>query len=281
MSGDERRPLPSGVVLRDLSGQAELEAAVRLQEETWGAGFHERVPASILLVAQKTGGLAAGAFAPGGELLGFVFGITGVRAGRLVHWSDMLAVRPEHRGRGLGEALKRHQRERCRTIGAETILWTFDPMVARNARLNLLRLGARVDEFVVDMYGTRTGSPLHPLGTDRFVVSWPVRLEPVPLPSDPALLDGVRRLAGAADPGLESEDAPPSARAVAVPVPSDLDALLAGDPERARRWHASVRRALAHFLGRGFCVRAFVCPHEGDPAYLLTPSGPPGQDTRP
>ncbi len=254
MAGDERQVLPSGVVLRDLAGQAELEAAVRLQEETWGAGFRERVPASILLVAQKTGGVAAGAFAPGGELLGFVFGISGVRDGRLVHWSDMLAVRPEHRGRGVGEALKRYQRERCRRIGVETIHWTFDPLVARNARLNLLRLGARVDEFVVDMYGTATGSPLHPLGTDRFVVSWPVRREPVPLPSDPALLDGIPQ--------------------AAVPVPRDLGALLAGDLQRARRWHASVRRALADHLGKGWEVRAFVSPVEGDPSYLLAPAEP-------
>jgi len=248
-----------GVVLRDLTGQAELEAAVRLQEETWGVGFHERVPASILLVAQKTGGLAAGAFAPGGELLGFVFGITGVRGGRVVHWSDLLAVRPEHRGRGLGAALKRYQRERCRAIGAETILWTFDPLAARNARLNLVRLGARVDQFVVDMYGTHTGSPLHPLGTDRFLVSWPVAVEPVPLPSDPALLGGV----------------PPS---VAVPVPRDLGALLADDPERARRWHASVRQALTDYLGRGYWVSGFVCPDGADPAYLLAPAGSPGRE---
>ncbi|HXY41698.1 MAG TPA: GNAT family N-acetyltransferase [Vicinamibacteria bacterium] len=253
MASGAPQVLANGLVLRDLEGQAELEAAVRLQEETWGEGFQERVPASILMVARKVGGVAAGAFAPGGDLLGFVFGITGVHGGRLVHWSDLLAVRREHRGRGLGEALKRYQRERCRAIGVETMHWTFDPMAARNARLNLVRLGARVDEFVVDMYGTRTGSPLHPLGTDRFVVNWPVRGEPVPLPSDPALLETV------------------STGAVAVRVPRDLGALLAGDLEGARAWHAAARRALAHHLGRGWRVSAFVFPREGDPAYVLSP----------
>ena len=181
----------SRMLVRDLAGHAELEAAVVLQEETWGEGFHERVPPSTLLVAQKLGGVVAGAFAPGGALVGFVFGMTGVRHGQLVHWSDMLAVRPEWRGHGVGQALKRFQRERCRALGIATIFWTFDPLAARNARLNLNRLGARVDDFVPDMYGANTGSPLHDLGTDRLVASWPVAAEPAPLPEDEALLDGV------------------------------------------------------------------------------------------
>ena len=52
---------------------------------------------SILLVAQKVGGVAAGAFDGQGKLMGFVFGLTGVENGAIVHWSDMLAVRPEPR----------------------------------------------------------------------------------------------------------------------------------------------------------------------------------------
>jgi predicted GNAT superfamily acetyltransferase len=102
MSQDEVCTLPDGTVLRDLQGQAELDDALKLQEETWGEGFKERVPPAILLVAQKIRGIAAGAFSVSGALVGFVFGLTGVRGGRLVHWSDMLAVRPERQGRGLG-----------------------------------------------------------------------------------------------------------------------------------------------------------------------------------
>ena len=42
-------------------------------------------------------------------MLGFVFGMTGVQEGRLVHWSDLLAVRPEARDRGIGRRLKLFQ----------------------------------------------------------------------------------------------------------------------------------------------------------------------------
>ncbi len=270
MPDPEARTLPDGTILRDLQGQHELEAAVSLQEETWGEGFRERVPPAILLVAQKVGGIAAGAFAPSGTLGGFVFGLTGVRHGRLVHWSDMLAVRPELRGRGLGEALKRYQRDRCRSLGVETMHWTFDPLVARNAHLNLNRLGARVDEFVPDMYGTSTGSPLHDLGTDRLVVSWPVSGEPAPLPGDAALLEGVA-CAGGPPGSAPAEGEPlPDADVVAVRVPRDPGALQEQDLARARAWRASSRRAFTRYLGRGFRVSAFVTPPGGDPAYLLT-----------
>jgi len=80
----------------------EYRECVALQEETWGQGFTERVAPAILKVAQILGGLSAGAYAADGSLVGFVFGMTGVRDGELVHWSDMLAVRRGLRDSGLG-----------------------------------------------------------------------------------------------------------------------------------------------------------------------------------
>jgi predicted GNAT superfamily acetyltransferase len=260
--------LADGIVIRALVTHDERAAAVRLQEATWGAAFTERVPAAILLVGEKLGGVSAGAFMPDGTLAGFVFGLTGVKGGRLVHWSDMLAVRDGMQGRQIGRALKHYQRERCRAIGVETMYWTFDPLVARNAKLNLCRLGARVDEFVQDMYGANTNSPEHgSLGTDRLVASWPVGTEPVPLTSDAALLQRVPIAAGRAG------DAPvslPDSPSVAVRIPANYHALLASDLELARGWRMSVRRAFLHYLPLGYRVSAFVADGAHDAAYLLT-----------
>src|SRR5687768_15021118 len=161
------------IVVRALRSHDEYVACVRLQGDTWGEQFSDGVPASILLVGQKIGGVTAGAFAAD-ELVGFVFGLTGIRDGRLVHWSDMLAVRPEYQNHGIGQRLKQYQREAVRALGVELMHWTFDPLVARNAHLNLNRLGADASEYVVDMYGAHTGSALHATGTDRFIVSWAV-----------------------------------------------------------------------------------------------------------
>lgn len=258
--------LADGTVIRPLASHDERAEAVRLQEETWGAGFSEKVPAAILLVAEKTGGVAAGAFAADGRLLGLIFGLTGVRDGTLVHWSDILAVRAEAQGRRLGEALKRYQRDRCRAIGVVRMYWTFDPFVARNAYLNLTVLGARVDEFVPDMYGTATNSPVHgSLGTDRFVALWPVRDEPVPLPADAGLAAQARVVASRDGLARELPDVP----VVGVRIPGDYAVLLMGDLGVARTWRAAARVAFQHYLARGYHVSAFVPGQGGDATYIL------------
>lgn len=272
--------LEGGIVIRPLATHAERADAVRLQEKTWGRGFSEKIPAAMLLVAEKTGGVAAGAFAPDGGLLGLIFGVTGVRDGELIHWSDILAVGAAAQGRGLGGALKRYQRDRCRELGVQRMFWTFDPFVARNAHLNLNVLGARITEFVPDMYGTETNSPVHgSLGTDRFVAVWPVQADPTPLPGDRALLAGVPVVGG--PPAVVEAEAPlPDAGSVAVQVPHDYAAVLAGDLGVARAWRASARRAFRHYLPAGYEVSAFVPGAGSDATYLLSRTRTPRSDAR-
>jgi predicted GNAT superfamily acetyltransferase len=241
------------VTLRRLETHAESEACVRLQEATWGEGFRERVPTSVLHVAHEIGGVVAGAFDRAGELVAFVFGLTGVRGGRLVHWSDMLAVRPGLRDRGLGVRLKELQRELVRPLGVEAILWTYDPLVARNAHLNLVKLGARVERYVEDMYGSDTGSKLHgAMGTDRFIVEWPV----------------------APDRNRRESEVARSARddGVHVEIPPDIYALLATDPAAAAEWRRETRAAFRARLDAGWTVAGFVGGRDvARPHYLLTP----------
>ena len=105
----------SDVDIRPFLTQEELHACVALQRETWGNEFTDIVPASILKVSQRVGGVAAGAFDRQNHLLGsFVYGLTGVEKGRIVHWSDMLAVRPEARNLGLDADSRSSSEKRCK-----------------------------------------------------------------------------------------------------------------------------------------------------------------------
>lgn len=253
------------MLIRDFASHADRAQCVELQELTWGRGFTEKIPAAMLLVAQKTGGVVAGAFNDQDRLLGFVFGVTGVKAGKLIHWSDMLAVRPEAQGRGLGQRLKEYQRDKCRAMGIETIYWTFDPLVARNAHLNLNTLGGRVDEYVVAMYGEATNSPLQgDMPTDRFVIAWPV--DPARSATALDLLPDALPLAVDREGG---EGPLVDAAAVGVRVPRDITGLAAADLAAARRWRFATRRAFTHYLDRGHHVRGFVADADGG-TYLLT-----------
>ncbi|TVP48252.1 MAG: GNAT family N-acetyltransferase [Gemmatimonadales bacterium] len=256
--------LPAGIGIRDLRTQPEFEACVRLQQATWGEGFGESVPAAILRVASRYGGVIAGAFAGGGpaaaqgEMIGFVFGLTGLDGGRPVHWSDMLAVLPPWRGRGVGTALKAWQRARLLELGVGEMRWSFDPLEAGNAALNLARLGAVGRWYEEDMYGVPS-SPLHAgIGTDRLVVSWKLDAE-ARAPWVPG-----------ADP-----DTDPDTRVVRVPIPRNVQDLKARDPDEARRWRIRVRDALVPLLAEGGEVRGFEDPGApAPPALLVVP--PPG-----
>lgn len=250
--------------IRPLQDLADRRQCVALQELTWGADFLEKVPPMMLQIAQEMGGVAAGAFDDDGKMLGFVFGISGVRRGRLAHWSDMLAVHPDARGLRIGERLKAFQRDQCRAIGAETIYWTYDPLVARNAHLNMNRLGARVDEYVESMYGDGTGSPLHgDMPTDRFIVAWAVDPAKAALPLD-EVPNGLPLAVGENAHAGELVNAPE----IGVRVPRDIIALGPTDPAAARRWRFATRRAFQHYLEQDYTVRGFVADERGG-TYLL------------
>lgn len=276
--GSSREIIPD-VVIRRLSTHEDYNACVALQKETWGGDFVECVPPAILMVSQKIGGVTAGAFDATGKLLGFVFGMTGVKDGRLVHWSDMLAVRPEVRDLGLGQKLKLYQRELVREIGVEVIFWTYDPLVARNAHLNLNRLGVRVTEYVPDMYGEDMAGELNSgLGTDRFVVEWDIseerwaRGDSAPLQKNHMEAERGERMAhpqfiilGPVVNAEQDDDGSPvpviselpEARAVRVEIPQDIQAVKATSVQRAGEWRASTRHAFMFYLQRGYEVSSF------------------------
>ncbi len=265
--------LPSpDLVIRDLVTHDDRQRCLELQEATWGTRFSERVPAAILQVGPKVGGISAGAFTADGRLVGFVFGLTGPRHGVLAHWSDMLAVVPDLRGSGLGSQLKAWQRVRCEALGVQVIYWTFDPLVARNAHLNLNKLGARIDEFVPNMYGVTDSTQMGPLPTDRFVAAWDL---------DNARIAGrlARRAADA--PALAAapvvaggpHDAPPKdwpgAPAVRVRIPRDFPALLEADPAEAAAYRAHAAQAFAYYFALGYQISSFHPAPAGDGTYLL------------
>jgi predicted GNAT superfamily acetyltransferase len=237
-----RRPgLTTAPVVRPLTSQAEFLACVALQRRIWGEDFAEVVPASILKIATRLGGVVLGAFDAGGRLVGYVFGLTVVEHGTIVHWSHMLGVAPEAQNRGIGRQLKEHQRAAAATNGSTAISWTFDPLVARNAHLNINVLGVRVSEYVRDMYGQST-SPLHRgIGTDRLVATWPV--------DDAAVAKRRTEIASAFD-AKWSETA-------SIEIPGDIAALQLSDMVAAQAWRERTRVALESALARGLEVQGF------------------------
>lgn len=262
---------PDGIVFRSLSSLPDYEACIELQRVTWGRDFSDVVPLSILKIVQKSGGIVAGAFSPEGRMLGFVLGLAGVKAGKVFHWSHMLAVDPAARDLGLGTRLKLYQRQVLLAEKVEEVQWTYDPLEARNANLNFNHLGVGVAEYVEDMYEGELFSDLAKgIGTDRFIVSWKIASERVLRALAGERPDSSRfREAPVANPGAETIELPDASR-VRIEVPQSIQDVKTERPEEAAAWRMSTRRAFEHYLGRGYRVDAFYRdPGEGRCFYGL------------
>lgn len=267
--------------LRPFASPGDYQQGVDLQRLTWGEDFTECVPGSMLRISQKVGGVTAGAFDEHGVLAGFVYGVSGLRDDRPAHWSHMLAVRPEYRGQGLGTKLKVLQRDLLLASGIEVALWTYDPLFAGNANFNINVLAARPIEYVVNMYGSDTGSELHSgLGTDRFVVRWDMADTMVE-----QTLAGKRTTRGTDAPLAFDDDSPdqahapetpfPDAPTVRIPLPADIQEVKHRQPETAQAWRNATRNALQFYMARGYQVIGFTHRSDTAPdAYVLSALNP-------
>ena len=129
------------------------------------------IAGGVMLLAYPVGDAG-----PGGDPCGFTLGFFGVRGGIHLH-SHMTAVLPRFTSHGVGYAIKLAQRAACLDRGVTEVQWTFDPLLARNARFNLSRLGAGARWFRRDVYGVGHDRISGADRTDRLGVTWPLSAE--------------------------------------------------------------------------------------------------------
>lgn len=216
------------VTFRELHGMDELHEAEALQREVWGAGDLPD-PADLMLAIQSEGGLVGGAFV-GGKLVGYVFGFP-TRDPQVQH-SHRLAVLPQARGLGLGVRLKLFQRDWCLQRGIARVRWTFDPLRAVNATLNIHRLGAEAGVYLPDLYGEMAGIN-RGLGSDRLLADWELQAPVVQARASGAPRDTPR---GAPLP---------------LALPEDIETLARHAPEQAAALRRDLRTRLQGAFSNG------------------------------
>ncbi len=162
-------------VIRLLETPEDMEAVEDLQRIVWPGSETDIVPAHLLITVHHNGGLVLGAFV-GEELAGFVFGFPGFDmlpdGPHPKHCSHQMGVHPDWRDSGLGFALKRAQWQMVRHQGLDHITWTYDPLLSRNAYLNIAKLGAVCNTYRRSEYGDMRDGLNAGLPSDRFQVDW-------------------------------------------------------------------------------------------------------------
>ncbi|WP_037364677.1 GNAT family N-acetyltransferase [Nakamurella lactea] len=221
----------TGLHLRQLSGPAELTEAADLMTEVFGS--QEAMPVDLLVAVACAGGFVGGAELDG-RLVGVAMAFGEVAAPGTqrtpgLH-SHVAAVRASARGLRVGQQLKWYQRQWALERGIDVIHWTFDPLVRRNAVLNLNRLGAVAAAYREDLYGTIPDALNAGMASDRLLVRWELASPRVQAASDAA--------ASPASPALP----PPTGT---IETPPDIEQLVASDPAAALQWRRRQRAAFA------------------------------------
>ena len=300
------------ISLRIIETVQELAEVEEIQRQIWPGSETDVVPTHLLLTAVHNGGLLIAAFEeelpgetlgesifsqPGlnskkkdrspGSMVGFVFGFPGLYftpdGPRLKHCSHMCGVLPAYRDRGIGFGLKRAQWQMVRHQGLDRITWTYDPLLSRNAFLNIARLGAVCNTYLREVYGTMRDGLNVGLPSDRFQVDWWVssqrvlrrlskhRRRALDLAHflaagvqiiNPSSIgsDGLPRPADEMDANSLQDDSPPfkERSMLLIEIPADFQALKSADHGLALAWRMHTRQIFERAFQRGYIVTDLV-----------------------
>lgn len=210
----------------------------------WGTSHHGApIPLDLLRSISHAGCNVTAAYNDNGTLCGAAVAI--VSPDNVSMYSLIAGVLPGTADRGIGFALKQHQRAWALARGFTTMTWTFDPLVSRNARFNLTKLGAHASEYITDFYGLMEDEINSNDESDRLVAVWPLisartiacsegELGQLQMP--PFSEHDVRVFGPDRDPALVEANGSLWCR-----VPVDIVGLRARHPDQAQAWRGSVR----------------------------------------
>ncbi len=253
----------ASVAIRPLETLEQMQQACVVLDRVWEIppGQTSEIQPHLLRALGHGGNYLVGAYEPGGAMVGASVAFFTEPLGSAMH-SHITGVLPGTAGRGVGAALKWHQRQWAMERGLTKITWTFDPLIARNAFFNLTRLGARPETYFVDFYGVLHDGPNRGQPTDRMQVCWDLAAVST-VQAQAAVLDGAFaddgpdlaswRQAGA--PTLLSEgDAGepvrgrvigPEITLAVIGIPRDIEQVRRADPALALSWRYALRSTLA------------------------------------
>jgi predicted GNAT superfamily acetyltransferase len=233
----------SEVIIRRLHGVEQLEDARFVCDTVWPSVVTgTEITQNLLTAIEHAGGYVSAAYLASAptEPVGAVISFLGRHKDANGEWhmhlhSHMAAVLEHARDKNIGTLLKRDQRSWAIETGIDVITWTFDPLVRRNARLNVRKLGAGVSEYLVNFYGDMNDELNNGDESDRFMAWWEVKSPQVVAAMESAL--------------------PPLSvipeGAVVVELPDDIIEIRTENAALAAEWRVRVRTQILDAMEQG------------------------------
>ena len=203
------------VHLQEFSSQL---AAREIFDSVWAIESGSEITSNLLQAMIHSGSYLSGAFIDN-KIVGAAFAFPAINDGLHLH-SHMTAVLPEFRDKGVGYALKIDQWNWAKKKNYSHLSWTFDPLVRRNAKLNIAKLGVDISDYFPNFYGDMPDALNTGDESDRLMVSWRTDLD---APKARELITNP-----------ESSD-------ILIEIPEDIVAIRSKNQSESMKWRRQVR----------------------------------------
>lgn len=248
----------AGVRISRLHDLGEQSAAAAIWQRIWDRDGVPPISSELIRAAAHAGNYVSGAY-DGDRMVGALFGFYAGESGPDHVHSHILGVHESVRGRGVGFALKLHQRLWALERGLTRISWTFDPLVRGNGFFNIAKLAAHGVDYLVDFYGSMPDSINAGDESDRVVVCWELA-DPLVAAACGGIVERVEASAWRTAGAVIALDAAPDggprrgsvdAGTLLCRVPADILDLRARAPQVARAWRHALRGVMVDAVSRG------------------------------
>ena len=206
------------IQVRELVNLQDQDSGRKIFDLTWAMDAGTEITPNLLQAMVHGGSYLSGAFIEN-KLVGAAFAFPATNNGLHLH-SHMTAVLDEFRDQGVGYALKIDQWNWAKKKDYSHLSWTFDPLVRRNAKLNIIKLGVDISAYFPNFYGEMPDVLNAGDESDRLMVLWRTDKD---------------------EPKARELITHPKPDDVLIEIPEDIVAIRTKDQSESMKWRRQVR----------------------------------------
>ncbi len=219
----------NSIQVRELKSLQDQDSGRKIFDLTWAMDAGTEITPNLLQAMVHSGSYLSGAFVDN-KIVGAAFAFPATNSGLHLH-SHMTAVLPEFRDKGVGYSLKIDQWNWAKKHKYSHLSWTFDPLVRRNAKLNIVKLGVDISAYFPNFYGEMPDALNTGDESDRLMVSWSTDID---------------------EPKARELITHPKTDDILIEIPEDIVAIRSKDQSESMKWRRQVRdQFLAAFEKNG------------------------------
>ncbi len=210
--------MSNSIQVRELDNLQDQDFGRKIFDITWSMDAGTEITPNLLQAMVHSGSYLSGAFIDK-KIVGAAFAFPATNGGLHLH-SHMTAVLPEFRDKGVGYALKIDQWNWAKKKNYSHLSWTFDPLVRRNAKLNIAKLGVDISAYHPNFYGDMPDALNAGDESDRLMVSWRTDID---VPKARELITK------------------PETGDILIEIPEDIVAIRSKNQSESMKWRRQVR----------------------------------------